>query len=297
MKPAPFCYHAPASVAEAISLLRDLRDEDAKVLAGGQSLMPMVNMRLARPAHLVDINGIDDLAHISCPDDGGLAIGALTRQRRLERSAEVARRAPLLAEALPLIGDRLVRSRGTIGGSLAHADPTAELPVVAVALDAEIGVVGPQGARPVPSSQFFVSVLTTAVEVDELLVEVRLPPATPGEGYAFVELARQHGAFAIVAVAASVALDDGHIREARIALGGVAPIPVRAWEAEEALRGQPFIPETLARAAEMTAAATDPMPDVHGSPEYRRAMAAVHTRRALQLAGDRATSTGGAAGA
>lgn len=291
MKPARFAYYAPASVDEALALLTELRDQDAKVLAGGQSLMPMLNMRLARPKHLIDLNRIDQLSYLRPTPEGGLAIGALTRQRTLERAPEVASRAPLLAEALPLIGDRQIRFRGTIGGSLAHADPVGELPTIAVALDAELVIGRGAERRTVPATEFFVTFLTTVLEPEELLLEVRLPPAPSGAGFAFLELARQHGAYAIVSAAVQVALQDGHVGQARIALGGVGPTPIRAVRAESALAGQEPTPTVIAEAARLAAEATDPSGDVHGSAAYRREMAEVYTRRALNVALARAQAT------
>jgi CO/xanthine dehydrogenase FAD-binding subunit len=284
MKPARFVYHAPSSVDEALGLLADLQDQDAKVLAGGQSLMPMLNMRLARPKHVIDINGLAELSYARATDQGGLVIGALARQRALERSADVAARSPLLAEALPLIADRQVRFRGTIGGSLAHADPVAELPTVAVALDADLIVARRADRRVVPASQFFVTFLTSVLEADELLVEVRIPPPPTGAGFAFLELTRQHGAYAIVSAAALVALVDGLVKEARICLGGVGPTPIRASQAEAALVGREPTAAAIGEAARLAAEATDPSGDVHGTAAYRREMAEVYTRRALQTA-------------
>ena len=288
MKPARFVYHAPSSLGEALALLDQLRDEDAKVLAGGQSLMPLLNMRLARPRHLVDINGVGELAYIRAAEDGGLAIGALTRQQTIERSPEVARGAPLLAEVMPLIGDRQIRGRGTIGGSFAHADPVAEIPTVAAALDAELVIGNLDDTRVVLAMEFPVSFLTTVLEPAELLLEVRLPPTPPGAGFAFLELARQQGAFAIVSAAAMLTLQNGRIGEARICLGGVAPTPIRASRAEALLRGAHPSADAFAEAARLAGEDTDPSADVHGSEAYRREMAEVYTRRALHTALSRA---------
>ena len=290
MKPAPFVYHAPSSVDEALGLLEDLREDDAKVLAGGQSLMPLLNMRLARPAHLVDINGLNDLNFMRGTDGGGLAVGALTRHRSLERSPNVARLIPLLVEAIPFVGDRQVRFRGTIGGSLAHADPVAELPTVALALDAELVIGGPSGHHTVPASDFFLDFLTTALEPPDLLLEVRFPPPERSAGYAFLELARQLGAYAIVSAAAMIALEDGRISSARLCLGGVGPTPIRVRRAEALLVGQQPGPEAFSAAARLAAEQTDPGADVHASAAYRRDMAEVYARRALELAASRAAT-------
>jgi len=290
MKPAPFYYHAPSSLGEALGLLRDLRDDDAKVLAGGQSLMPLLNMRLARVNHLVDINGLGELDYVR-PDGDGLVIGALTRHRTLEYSAEVASRTPLLTQALPQVGDRQVRFRGTLGGSLAHADPVGELSTIAVALDAEI-VLGSQSAtRTVPASDFFLTFLTTALEPDELLMEVHFP-ALPGHaGCAFLELSRQLGAYAIVSAAAVLTIEDGGIASARLALGGVGATPIRARRAEAALHGQRPTTEAFMEAGRLAADDTDPAADVHGSVAYRKEIAAVYARRALKTAADRAMAS------
>lgn len=287
MKPPPLYYHAPTTLDEALALLRDLGDE-AKVLAGGQSLMPLLNMRLARPRHLVDINGLRELDYVRPTDEGGLALGALVRHRTLEHAPIIAEHVPLLAEVAPVIGDRIVRYRGTVGGSIAHADPVAELPTVVVALDAQLIIGSHSGTRTVPASDFFVGALTTVLEPDELLVEVRFPPQPPGTTHAFLELARQHGAFAIVSVAASLTFDDGHIADARLALGGAAPIPIRGTAAEALLRGEPSSKALFSQAAQRAAAECEPSPDVHGTKEYRREMAEVYTRRALALAAHRA---------
>jgi carbon-monoxide dehydrogenase medium subunit len=284
MKPAPFEYHAPASLDEALALLDELQDEDAKVLAGGQSLMPMLNMRLARPSHLIDINGLRELDYIRPADGGGLAVGALTRHRTLERAPEVARTLPLVAEAVPLVGDRQIRYRGTLGGSLVHADPAAELPTIAAALDAEMVVASRAGRRVVPATEFFLTFLTTALEPNELLVEVRFPAAPSGAGHAFLELARQHGDFAIVSAAATLAVDGDRITDARVCVGGAGPTPIRATQAEAALRGEAPSATAFAEAGRLAAEATDPSGDVHGSAEYRREMSAVFTRRALTAA-------------
>jgi CO/xanthine dehydrogenase FAD-binding subunit len=194
----------------------------------------------------------------------------------------------LITQALPLVGDRQVRFRGTIGGSIAHADPVAELPTIALALDAEMVISRKGGSRSVPSSDFFVTFLTTAIEPDELLTEIRFPAPPPRAGHAFLELSRQLGTYAIVSAAAVVALDAGRISDARLALGGVGPTPIRASRAEEFLRGQAPTAEAFAEAGRLASEDTDPSADVHGSVEYRREMAAVYTRRALTAAADRA---------
>ncbi|SRR5581483_3886245 len=283
MKPAVFEYHKPDGLVAALKLLDELAGEDCKVLAGGQSLMPLMNIRLVQPSHVVDINGLAELAYVH-GQDRVVAVGSLTRHRQLEQSPEIARGLKLLAQCAPLIGDRQIRSRGTLGGSLAHADPAAELPLAAVALDAEVVLASSSGRRSMPARDFFLGSLTTSLEANELLVEVRFPELPPHAGCAFLELARQHGAFAIVAAAAVVLLDGDRVAEARVCLGGVGPTPIRATEAEQRLRGETLSASLLADAARLAAAVTDPGSDVHGSEEYRRAMSAVFARRALEAA-------------
>ena len=226
MKPPPFEYHAPGSLPEALDLLARL-GPDAKVLAGGQSLVPLLNLRLARPAHLVDINNLAELGEIQ-PLDGGLKIGAMVRQRAAERSDLVRERCPLMAEALPFIGHPQIRNRGTVGGSLAHADPASELPAVAAALDADLVVQSVRGERVLKPEDFFVSFLTTSLEPDELLVELRVPAWPSGAGWAYLEISRRHGDFAMVGVASIVRLAaDGSVAEARLAYTGAGGAPIR----------------------------------------------------------------------
>jgi carbon-monoxide dehydrogenase medium subunit len=287
MKPPRFEYEAPGSVAEALALLERHGDE-AKVLAGGQSLAPMLNFRLVRPQVLVDLNEIADLAGIR-EVDGTLAIGAMTRQRAVEMSEVVRRRCPLLAAAMPQIGHVQIRNRGTIGGSLAHADPAAELPAVVAALDGRLVVRGPAGERVLTTEQFFVSYLTTALETGELLVEVRLPIAAPRTGAAFVEVSRRHGDFALVGVAATVTLDEtGVCVGCALALTGVGPTPIVARAAASRIIGARPTPVMLEEAGRWAAADLRPDSDLHASTEYRQEVAGVLTRRALGHAVERA---------
>jgi carbon-monoxide dehydrogenase medium subunit len=289
MKPPPFEYHAVGSVDEAVSLLAELGDE-AKVLAGGQSLVPLLALRLARPAHLVDINGVADLATVANGD--GLVVGALVRHRVAERSPTVRSANPLVADALGLIGHVAIRNRGTIGGSTAHADPAAELPAVLLALDGEVDATSRRGVRRIPASELFRGFLTTSLEPDELLTAVRFPAWQSGTGWSFQEFSRRSGDFAIAGVAATVAVDGGGlIREARIALSGVATTPARAAGAEAALIGQRPTDEAWAAASEAAAAGLEPPSDVHGSAAYRCHLVAVLTRRALRQAHERAEVT------
>jgi CO/xanthine dehydrogenase FAD-binding subunit len=279
-------YEAPTTVAEAVELLAEHRDE-ASVLAGGQSLIPLLALRLAYPDVLIDINGIDELSGVSAAD-GWVAIGAMTREYVAEESETVADTVPLLAAALPFIGHEAIRSRGTIGGSLAHADPAAELPAVARALDAEFVVRGPAGERVVPAAEWFEGYLTTSRRPDELLVEVRFPTAEPGSGISFQEVARRHGDFAIAGLATSVTLSEGAVSDARLAFAGMSDVPVRAVAAEDLLVGERPSAGLFEEAARRAADGVDPPGDLHGSPEYRKKVAAALVRRGLQAAVDNA---------
>ena len=286
MKLPDFEYEVPATVAEATGLLAHYQDE-ANVLAGGQSLIPLLALRLAHPAVIVDINGLDELSGISV-NDGRVTVGAMTREYMAEESGTVAVTVPLLAAALPLIGHEAIRSRGTLGGSLAHADPAAELPAVARALDAEFVVRSESGERVIPAAGWFEGYLTTSRRADEILVEVRFPAAEAGTGVAFQEVARRHGDFAMVGLAASLTLTDGTITDARLAFSGVADVPVRADAAESVLVGHEPSAELFAEAAFQAAEPLDPPADLHGSSDYRKKVAAALVRRGLQAAADNA---------
>ncbi len=286
MKLPPVDYEAPETVSEAVELLAEHQDL-ASVLAGGQSLIPLLALRLAHPAVLIDINGIDELSGVSATG-GWVAIGAITREYVAEESAIVADAVPLLSAALPLIGHEAIRSRGTVGGSLAHADPAAELPAVARALDAEFVVRGPSGERVVPAAEWFEGYLTTSRGPDELLTEVRFPAARPGTGISFQEVARRHGDFAIVGLAASVTLSDGAISDARLAFAGMSDVPLRASEAEDILAGERPSAELFDEAARRATADLDPPADLHGSAGYRKKVAAALVRRGLRAAVDNA---------
>ena len=279
-------YEVLATVAEAVELLAEHQGE-ASVLAGGQSLIPLMALRLARPAVLIDINGLGEMSGVSV-SGGQVSIGAMTREYVAEESETVAGAVPLLAAALPLIGHEAIRSRGTIGGSLAHADPAAELPAVALALDAEFVVRSRSGDRVVPAAQWFAGYLATSRRPDEILVEVRFPAAGPGTGAAFQEVARRHGDFAIVGLAASLTLADGAISDARLAFAGLADVPVRAADAEGLLVGQEPSAELFEEAASRATDGIDPPSDLNGSPEYRKKVAATLVRRGLREAADRA---------
>ena len=281
MKPAPFEYVRPASLDEAIDVL-DAGEGGAKVLAGGQSLIPAMNFRLAQPTLLVDLADIEELVGIRRRSDGGLWIGAMTRQRTVERSEPVREVAPLVATAMPWVAHPQIRNRGTIGGSLAHADPAAELPAVMAALDATMVVRSSDGDRRIPARDFFLGLFTTALEPGELLVAIELPAPTEGARHAFEEVARRHGDFALAGVAVSLTMrGDGTVGEAAIALLGVDDVPVVSAVAER-LVGRTPNAEAIASVAEETAAALDPPGDIHATPEYRRHLAGVLVRRALE---------------
>jgi carbon-monoxide dehydrogenase medium subunit len=278
VKPAPFDYHGPRSLDEALALLARY-GTDAKPLAGGQSLIPAMNFRLSRPAVLVDLNGIEELAYVRA-SGGGVAIGAMTRQSVAERDESIARLAPLLRETMPFVAHPQIRNRGTIGGSLAHADPAAELPAVMVALDATFEVRGPNGARTVPSAAFNTGLFTTAIKPGELLTGVTIPAAPANSGWAFEEVARRHGDFALAGVAVRVTLDaKGKCSDVRIAVVSVGDGPELARKAAKG----------IAEAAELAGAKDiDPPGDIHASAGYRRRLTTVLTRRALTRAFARA---------
>jgi aerobic carbon-monoxide dehydrogenase medium subunit len=286
VKPAAFEYTAVRSIDEAVAELGQHGD-GAKLLAGGQSLVPLLNMRLAMPERLIDLNRVAELAYVRIRD-GGVAVGAMTRQRAVERSALAARHVPLLADALPWVGHFQIRNRGTVGGSLTHADPAAELPAVAVCLDASFTARGPAGERTIAAEEFFLTQLTTALAPTELLTEVWFPATPPGSGSAWIELARRHGDYALVGVAAVVTLTGDRIGEARLALTGVGDRPVRAREAEGRLSGESVTPDVLGDAAVAVRRAIDPGSDIHATAAYRRHVAGVLAARAIRLAAARA---------
>ena len=289
MKPAPFDYEAPASLDAALDLLAR-HGADAKILAGGQSLIPVMNFRLAEPALLIDINRVAELDFIRRDADGTLRIGALTRQRRLERDPMVAAAAPLLHEAVPFIAHPQIRNRGTFGGSLAHADPAAELPALAVALDARLRLRRQGGDRWVDAADFFAGLFTTALEPEEILAEAAIPPAPPRTGWAFLEIARRHGDYAQAGVAARVTLDEsGRCREARLVYLSAGDAPVQARAAARLLAGQELSEAAFEAAADKASRdEIHPPGDVHSTPEFKRHLARVLTRRALRRAAERA---------
>ncbi len=282
MKPAPFDYVRASSVEEAVAALA-ASNGDAKVLAGGQSLVPMLNFRVVDALLFVDINGIEGLDRIEEKEDGGLRIGALTRHFALETSVSVRDRFPVLHEAMKHVAHLAIRNRGTIGGSLSHADPAAELPMMAVLLDAKIVAAGPDGEREIPAGDFFTAPLTTVLAPDEIVVAVDLPGLPAATGWGFEEFAQRRGDFAVAGVAALVTREGGTVTNTRIALMGLHDTPARARSAEAAF-GESGI-EAAAVAARQDA---DPMNDLHGSADYRRHLAEALTRRVLTAALERA---------
>ncbi|HEY7557576.1 MAG TPA: xanthine dehydrogenase family protein subunit M [Candidatus Binatia bacterium] len=284
MKPAPFEYFAPATLDEALELLHEYGDE-AKLLAGGQSLMPLMNLRLARPKVIVDINRVSGLDEITTTAAGGLAIGALARQRTVEKSALVRERSPLLAAALPLIGHFQIRNRGTIGGSIAHADPAAELPAVSLLLGCEFALARKGSTRLVAAADFFLGYLATAIEPGELLTEIRVPQWRGGTVWAIDEIARRKGDFALVGVALCAELNDGgSLRDIAIVMFGVGGKPQRMESAGAILKGRPFDQSVLRALTQAIAQELEPDSDVHASAAYRKEVGGVLARRALQSA-------------
>lgn len=296
MKPAPFQYHRPDDTDQALALLAE-HGYDAKLLAGGQSLVPAMNFRLAQPAVLIDLNRIRPLDYVA-QAGGGVRIGAMTRQATVERSGLIATHAPLLAETLPFVAHAQIRNRGTVGGSIAHADPAGELGAVVLALNAVIHVRGPNGTRALPAAEFYTGLFGTALEADEMLTEVEIPSAAPGTGWAFDEISRRHGDYALAGLAAAVEVDgDGRCTAARIALLGVGDAPLLAHEAAAALAGQMPTEDAIRAAADAAARQdVDPPGDIHASSEYRRALTEVLVRRVLPRAFARAAGAHEGAG-
>jgi CO/xanthine dehydrogenase FAD-binding subunit len=291
LKPPRFAYHDPATIEEALDLLAT-HGEAAKPLAGGQSLVPLLNFRLASPENLIDLNRIGALAGIR-RSGGMLRIGAMTRQAAMERSQIVAEGWPLLTEALSYVAHAQIRNRGTVGGSAAHADPAAELPVACTALDARLTARSRRGSRTIAASDFFLTHLTTALEPDELLTEIEVDPLPSRTGSAFVEFARRHGDFALGGAAAVVAVDEsGTCTRASIALLGAAPTPIKAEEAEQALIGSSVDEAAVEAAAGKAIAGISPTGDIHGSADYRRELCGVMVRRALAAAAARGRGQG-----
>jgi len=289
--PGEFEYHAPSSVDEAVALLERL-GEDAKVLAGGHSLVPAMRFRLALPQHLVDINRIDGLGHIR-EEGGSLAIGALTREAEVERAPVVQERYPLLADAARVIADPLVRNRATVGGNLAHADPANDHPAVMLAYGATVVAQGPGGRREIAADDFFVGLFENAMEPNEILVEVRIPAPGPGSGGAYEKFERKVGDYAISAAAVQLTMEGDTCTAARIGLTNVSAVPMRARGAEAALVGKKVTAEVVEAAGKAAAEECDPSGDLRGSEEYKRDITRVLVKRAIRRAVRRAG--GGAA--
>jgi carbon-monoxide dehydrogenase medium subunit len=287
MKPRSFDYVAAASLDDAIAGLAE-GGGNAKVLAGGQSLVPMMNFRLLAPATLVDINGVPGLAGIREQGDG-VVVGALTRHRALETSELIRLRFPVVHEAMRHVAHLAVRNRGTIGGSLAHADPAAELPALAMLLDARLTAVGRAGARSIAAREFFLSPLASALGADEILTEIRFPSLPPATGWGFEEFSRRHGDFAVAGAAATVTVSAGVVAEARLALLGVDQTPIRVPNAEAILAGRRIDRSVAESAASAARDAVRPMSDLHASSDFRRHLAGVLSRRVVEAAWGRAT--------
>jgi len=289
MKPVSFDYFAPTTVNEAVALLEEHGD-DAKILAGGQSLVPMMNFRLVRPTCLVDINHIRDLAYIHEKDDR-LHIGAITRHRDLETSTLVQQSNGLLFEGVQLIGHTAIRTRGTVGGSIIHADPTAELPAILAALDGEVRLIGPNGQRTISWRDLFVTFFTTVIEPVEICDEIIIPRLPSSAGWAFEEFTRRHGDFAVAGVAAVIVADNNDCcTDARLAITGTAPTPIRATQAESFLVGKSLTQTTLDEAGRLVSTEVEPESDVHATANYRQHLAGALTTRALQRAVERCLS-------
>lgn len=282
MKPAKFDYHSPTTLEAAVALLHDYKG-DARLLAGGQSLLPLMNFRLITPAALVDLNRIPDIAYIRA-DDGILHIGAMTRHRALEFSPIVAGRLPVLTEAIKLVAHLPIRSRGTIGGSLALADPAAELPMLLQVLEGEVVAQGPNGTRVIKAADLFEGIMTTTLAADEILCEVRLPTPSPNAGFAVEEYARRRGDFAIAAVTAIVERAGAQCKKARLATAGVGPMSIRLTAAEAVLEGSGLEDEAIDGAAAKAADQVSPQTDIHATADYRRHLTGILTARALRRA-------------
>lgn len=284
MKPAPFDYVVPHSLEEALAIMAE-HGYDAKLLAGGQSLVPMMNFRLAQPALLVDLNRVTELDTID-RDGSDLLLGSMVRQHRLAHDALLAAQAPLIHQAMPYVAHPQIRNRGTLGGSLAHADPAAELPVAAVALEARLRLRHSDGERWVKAEDFFTGIFTTTMTAEEILVEVAVPPMPPRSGYAFLEVARRHGDYALAGVAALLSLDEnGVCTGARLVYLSLGEVPMVAQKAADLLSGEKVSTEVIEAAAETAAQQeVDPTDDIHATAVYKRHLAHVLTVRALQQA-------------
>jgi aerobic carbon-monoxide dehydrogenase medium subunit len=285
VKPAPFDYFLARDLDSVVRALANAKGE-AKLLAGGQSLVPMLNFRLLRPALLVDINGIPDLSYVR-EDDNCIRIGAITRHRELKESPVIAAGLPVLREAMHHVAHLAIRNRGTIGGSLSHADPAAELPMMSLLLDATFEIASSKGRRTIRAGEFFVGALTSALEDDDMLVEVQVPKLPKGTGWSFQEIARRSGDFAMACVAVVLTRTDNAVRDVRIAMTGVAQTPVRAGDAENILEGKPLTDCGIGAAVAAIRTAVEPNTDLHASAEYRRHAIGILADRAIRQAWER----------
>ncbi|HEV2389252.1 MAG TPA: xanthine dehydrogenase family protein subunit M [Nitrososphaerales archaeon] len=280
MIPRPFELHSPSTVSEAISLLKSM--EDAKVLAGGQSLVPLMKLRLVSPANLVDLGRIRGLSYIK-EGKGHLLIGAMTTHNDVASSPSLMKKCAMLSETARQIGDNQVRNRGTIGGTISHADPAGDIPAAVLALDAELKVAGPRRTRVIIAKDFFEDILTTSLRRDEILIEVKVPVLPPRSGGAYLKLGRGASDLATVGVAAVITLDQaGACKDARLGLAGVGSTPIRATKAEDALKGKTLSDDLLAKAGDRASEMSNPSSDIRGSAEYKREMVKVYVRRAIR---------------
>lgn len=282
MIPAAFEYSSPKSLSEAISLL-EKHGAEAKILAGGMSLIPLMKLRMAAPKHLIDLNGIEGLSYIR-ESDGHLTIGALTRESELDESALIRQKYPIIHDTASVIGDPLVRNMATVGGNLAHADPANDHPATMLALSSEVVATGPKGKRTIPLSDFFTGIFTTVLKADEILTEIRIPIPPARSGGAYLKVERKVGDFATAAVAAQVTLDGDRFQRVGIGLTNVGPMPIRAKRAEKALQGKAVGEAAILEAARIASEEAEPVDDLRGSSDYKRSLIRVLTGRALRLA-------------
>jgi len=282
MIPAAFAYSSPKSLSEVISLLQQ-HGSDAKVLAGGQSLIPLMKLRMASPKHVIDLGRIDGLSYIK-ESDGWLTIGALTREAEIDASDLVRTKYPILADTAKVIADPLVRNMATVGGNLAHADPANDHPATMLALGAEVVATGPNGARTIPVGELFTGLFTTSLNPDEILTEIRIPAPPARSGGAYLKVERKVGDFATAAVAVQITLDGDNCKSVGIGLTNVGQTPIKASRAEKALKGKSADENNIREAARIAAEDCDPVDDLRGSADYKRSLVRVLTGRALRLA-------------
>ena len=286
MIPASFEYSSPKTLSEALALLKQ-HGPDAKILAGGQSLIPLMKLRMSQPKHLIDLNGIRDLSYIR-ESDGHLAIGALTRESDLEASDLIRKKYPIIADTAAVIADPIVRNMATVGGNIAHADPANDHPATMLALGSSVVATGPKGDRTIPLTDFFTGLFTTALNPDEILTELRIPAPPPRSGGAYLKVERKVGDFAAAAVAVQVTLDGNKVTRAGIGLTNVGTTPIKAVRAEKAIVGRTADDKTIDEAARIASTEAEPNDDLRGSADYKRDLVRVLTARALRLAISRA---------